>query len=688
MKLLLIHADSFAYQVKSPATSEREELTEDRKSQAMKNVLVAFCTVESIDEVSPEDVVMKAAQEVADVARKVGAKNVMLYPYAHLSPELAKPRVAIKILQNLEASLSTLGEFKVGRSPFGWYKGFTIECKGHPLSELSRSIVPLGAGAEALRQGKRRMGRGEEAVKERKEAEKVEGRAMEGERFGRFILVDADGSEYEVTPDNWKECPIFQRGQEVYRLLWIFVRNELEGNPGRRVPKHIDYMRKLELMDYCPESDLGNFKLYPNGALIFDLIKDYALFKVAIPWGAMKIQNPLIYRQSVEAIRQLMGEFHERDYAMEYEGETFVLRFSSDPGAFPFVQKAIFSHRHLPVKVYEEVPCFRRELSGELVGLRRLRQFTMTDQHCFCGNEDQAKEEFEKLCLIFKDLMDRVIAKGNWVLGWEGVEWFYEKHKAWLKDLCVKMGVPSFFKLTKEMTHYYAIKNEYQAIGADEANVQISTVQYDVKNGERFGIRYVAEDGRKLPCIILHASSFGSLERTLYILLENAAKDEERGKAPMLPLWLSPDQVRLIPVADRHLAKCREIAERLQSEGIRVSLDDRNLSVPKRVMDAKTSWVPYIIVLGDRELESDKLPVVVREKSGIQEEFRQAMSLPELIQEIREKCQGMPFRPSYLPMELSRRITFVPWGKGRPSPKPKEGLGKPNPSHGSPPKPA
>jgi threonyl-tRNA synthetase len=666
MKLLLIHADSFTYQVKSPATQEREELTEERKSQSMKEVLVAFCTVESIDEANPEGVVKRAEKEIVDVAKKVGAKNVMLYPYAHLSSDLAKPRIAIKILQDLEAALSRLGDITVKRSPFGWYKSFTIECKGHPLSELSRSIVPESKGEEGALKGRRKYREGEaEGEGEAEERQEEVGGRKGGERFGRFILVDVDGSEYEIAPDNWKECPIFKHEGEVYRLLWIFVRNELEGNPGKGSPKHIDYMRKLELIDYCPESDLGNFKLYPNGALIFDLIKDYALLKVAIPWGAMKIQNPLIYRQSVEAIRQLMGEFHERDYAMEYEGETFVLRFSSDPGAFPFVQKATFSYRHLPVKVYEEVPCFRRELSGELVGLRRLRHFTMTDQHCFCASEEQAREEFEKLCFIFKDLMDRVIAKGNWVLGWEGVEWFYEKHKDWLKGLCMKMGVPSLFKLTKEMTHYYAIKNEYQAIGADEANVQISTVQYDVKNGERFGIRYVAEDGRRLPCIILHASSFGSLERTLYVLLENAAKDEERGKAPMLPLWLSPDQVRIIPVADRHLAKSREIAGRLLSENIRVSLDDRNLSVAKRVMDAKTSWVPYIIVLGDKELKSEMLPVVVREKSSIKEEFRQTMSLFELIREIREKCEGMPFRPSYVPMELSRRISFVPWGKGR-----------------------
>ncbi len=642
MRLLFIHADRFQYKVVSKAIENPEPLEGAERESSFQEVLVVFTTVEEPDERSPGEVAGQAVENVLDVVGRLGARKVVIYPYAHLSSHLASPSASLSILKAVEEGLKASG-IDAHRSPFGWYKAFTVACKGHPLSELSRSVTP-----EA-----------EELKLKREEVGKAEGAG----RFTRFILLGVDGEEYEVTPQNWRDCPIFAKPGHVFKLLWTFVRNELEGNPPKGSPKHIDYMRKLELIDYCPESDVGNFKLYPNGVLIFDLIKDYALYNVAMPWGAMKIQNPLIYRQSVKEIRELMGEFHERDYGMEFENEAFVLRFSSDPGAFPYMQKAGFSYRHLPVKVYEEVPCFRRELSGELVGLRRLRHFTMTDQHCFCGDEEQAREEFERLCLMFKDLMDNVIAKGNWVLGWEGVESFYEPRKEWLKGLGVKMGVPAFFKLTSEMTHYYAIKNEYQAIGADEANVQVSTVQYDVKNGERFGIGYVGEDGKKHPCIILHASSFGSIERTLYAILETAAKDEERGRAPMLPLWLSPDQIRLIPVAERHLEKCREISEKLSREKTRVSLDDRNLSVSRRVMEAKTSWVPYIIVVGDKEMQGETLPVVIRERSSIKEEFRQNMILFELIEETRSKCKDMPFRPSYVPVELSRRVTFVPWGR-------------------------
>ncbi|MEM3104512.1 MAG: threonine--tRNA ligase, partial [Candidatus Bathyarchaeia archaeon] len=587
--MLLVHADSFEYKVTSKAIDMAEPLSEHMKEGMFKELLVVFTTIEKGD--GNLQILKSAVSNVKDVADKIGVKSVLIYPYAHLSSNLAEPDEALKVLKLFEESLKEEG-FTVYRSPFGWYKSFKLSCKGHPLAELSRSIT---------------------TTVETEESEKAEGPPSKLREFHRFIVMDVDGSTYEVNVNEWRNCSVFKKEGKIYRLLETFIRNEIEGNPPKKKPKHIEYMRRLELVDYCPESDVGNMKFYSNGVLIADLIRDYALFKVALPWGAMKIQNPLIYRESVKEIRELMGEFHERDYRMSYGGENFVLRFASDPGAFPFMQKTVFSYRHLPVKIYEEVQCFRREKSGEVVGLRRLRSFTMTDQHCFCRDEEQAKGEFRKLCIMFKDLMN-MIAPDSWVMGWEGVEWFYEENKEWLRSLTVEMGVPAFFKLSREMSHYYAIKNEYQVIGADEANVQIATVQYDIKNGERFQIMYTGEDGKRHPCIIIHASSFGSIERTLYALLEVAAKMEEEGRPPMLPVWLSPEQVRLIPVAERHLASCNEIADILEKSNIRVGIDDRELSVARKVRDAKTRWVPFIVVIGDKEHKTGKLPVGIRDK--------------------------------------------------------------------------
>jgi threonyl-tRNA synthetase len=418
-------------------------------------------------------------------------------------------------------------------------------------------------------------------------------------------------------------------------------------------------MRKLELVDYCPESDVGNLKWYPQGMLLKDLIMDYAFRNVALPWGAMKMQNPLLYRTDFETIRQLQGEFHERDYRVE---DGLVLRFASDPGAFPFVQKTVFTYRNMPFKVYEEAICFRKEQKGELTGLMRVRNFWMTDMHAFCMSEEQAREEYYGLSVMFGRLMDSVIAGGNWVLGFEVVEEYYEKYRELFRKIVRELRVPAFFKLMREMTHYYAFKNEFQAIFPNGENLQISTVQWDVKNGERFNICYYDSDGARKPVpIIIHASSFGSVERAVAAILENAAGRVSQGRPPMLPVWLSPEQVRLIPVdVQRHMDGCIRVAERLEKEGARVGIDDRDLTVSKRVAEAKTRWIPFIIVYGDRELETNMLRIVVREESTLEKDHVEEMSLEDFAAYFRKRVGDMPTRPLYIPRELSKRASFVP----------------------------
>ncbi len=474
-------------------------------------------------------------------------------------------------------------------------------------------------------------------------------------KFHKFVIVDENGVQEEISPDNWDKSKILQKGGK-YELLRSFVRNELSENPPKGKPRHVEMMRKLELVDYCPESDVGHLKWYPKGMNIFDLILDYALFHIALPWGAFKMKNPIMYRENVEEIAKLMGEFHERDYGLEVDKQQFILRFAADPGGFPYMQKVLFSHKQLPVKNYEEAICFRKEQKGEVVGLKRVRNFNMTDMHAFCADEKMAKAEYEKLCHKFKELMNDVIARDNWVLGWEVVEEYWDNWGEWFIKIIKEMKIPSFVKIMKRMSHYYAFKNEFQAIGVDGDNVQISTVQYDIKDGERFNISYVGEDNKKHPCIILHASSFGSIERALYAMLETAAKKELEGKNPLLPVWISPEQVRIIPIADRHLKHCEEMAKKM--DNIRLGIDDRAERTGKKVAEAKKDWIPYIIVVGDNELKDDNYNVTIRAKN---EDSK--MSLKEFLSMIRAETEGKPFRPLYLPAKLSQRPIFVPWGE-------------------------
>ncbi len=625
MKILLIHADFLKFKPKKRAIKIAEEAEEIEKE--IKECLVVFTAVERTEEKNVELAAEALVKEAIDVAEKVNAKTIVFYPYAHLSSNLASPEKAIEVLKRARELLVKKG-YKTEKVPFGWYKEFAIKCKGHPLSELSREFFPE-----------------EVKLKERKR----------GSEFHRFILIDKEGKEYEIDKENWKSCEIWKYGGKDYEMLKIFVRNELEGHKSEHhIPKHIEYMKKLELVDYCPESDVGHFKWMPNGLLIKDLILAYQE-RLAREYGAFKISNPLIYRLSNENIRRLLGEFHEKDYSWREGNEELILRFASDPGAFPFMQKVLFTYKIMPIKEYEEAICFRKEQKGELTGLRRVRNFLMTDLHTFCIDENQAKEEFEKLCVICKNLMDNVISKGRWVLGWEAVEEFYKENKGWIIGVIKKLGVPSFIKLMKERSHYYSLKNEFQSIEADEANTQISTVQFDVVNGKRFDIGYIGKDGKKHPCIILHCSTFGSIERTLCCILENAAIDEKEGKLPMLPLWLSPTQVRIIPVSlERHMKFSLKLLDELKRENIRVDIDDNVETVSKRILNSEKDWVPYVLVVGDKEEKSKKL-IVRKRETGKQVE----MTKEELINEIKEKTKGLPFKELPLSEFLSKRPVFV-----------------------------
>lgn len=472
--------------------------------------------------------------------------------------------------------------------------------------------------------------------------------------FVKFVIADLQGTTYGIGVEDFARCPVFSMREPQYALLKQFVVNELgRKKQTENAPKHIAYMRRHELVDYCEVSDKGHYKWYPNGLLIQKLLLDYAS-NLSQQWGAFEVRNPILIRGDCNAVGQLMGEFHERDYTVDGGRSMGYLRYASDPLAFPFMQSVRFTHRQTPLKVYEEANCFRNEQEGEVSGLKRVRNFTMTDMHAACSSVDEARHEFELLCLRFAALMDDVICRERWVLGWEGTIDFYEENKEWLVDIGRKMHVPALFKLMPQMSHYYAIKNEFQVITEDRSNIQVSTVQWDVKDGERFDIGYIGEDGSKHSCpVILHASSFGSIERTLCAILENIAVDSEGGKPPMFPLWLSPTQARIIPLSDEHIEAASNLCDRFSKASIRADIDDRGDTVGKKVRNAEQDWIPYIVVIGGREMLSGKLSVRIREDSS-----QIQVTAEHLISLIHQQTDGMPFRLLPLSKYLSRRPIF------------------------------
>ncbi|HLE05886.1 MAG TPA: threonine--tRNA ligase [Candidatus Nanoarchaeia archaeon] len=634
MKILTLHSDYIKFEPTKKAIKSAEDI--ELKESMMKECLVVFSAVEKDDEEKVDGVIKELVSQIKKVAEQVKTKKIVLYPYAHLSSNLSNPDTAIKVLKGAEEELKK--EYEVIRAPFGWYKKFEISCKGHPLSELSRQF---SAGSETPTGEKKRK---------------------EGSEFNKFYVITQKGEIEEINDKNWDKAGIWKDKAQRVGMLRHLVRNELVGNIAKDAPKHVELMKRLELYDYVPESDTGNLRAYPNGALIFDLLKDYVLYNSALKLGCVKLYNPLMFDPSDPIINELVGDFHEKDYRIKTEKKEFILRYASDPLNFPLFKGLNITYKQMPFAIYEEAPSFRYEKRGECVGLKRLRAFNMLDIHVFTATEKESSDKIEELCYNFSDMLKNLIGD-KFVLAWEVVEEYWNKYKEYFIRITKKMNCPTFIKIMPGMSHYYAFKNEYQAIGLDGSNVQVSTLQLDVKDGKRFDIGFVDTDGQKKPCYIIHTAPIGSLERCMYLVLENTVYDEEEGKCPMIPLWLSPEQVRVLPVSNEHLAHAIKVSEELEQNNIRVGIEDRDLTLGKKVYEAKSKWVPYIVVVGEQETKSGKYKVTIRSESTKDKDKIVEMTASEIVNHIKERVKGLPYRPMYINKLLSKRLVFFTWSQ-------------------------
>lgn len=235
---------------------------------------------------------------------------------------------------------------------------------------------------------------------------------------------------------------------------------------------------------------------------------------------------------------------------------------------------------------------------------------------------------------------------------------FYEENKEFVHSLVDVLKKPILIEMWDHRFFYFVLKFEFNFVDALDKASALSTVQIDVENAERYGITYVDSDGNEKHPYILHCSVSGAVERVMYALLEKAKYMLDEGKLPMLPVWLSPTQVRIIPVSEKFVDAAIKIADEIAGKGIRVDVDDRNETLGKKVRDAHTEWIPYIAVVGEREVESGKLAVTVRAESTQKEQKRVEMGVEELAARIKAECEGKPFMPLPLPRLLSLRPSF------------------------------
>jgi len=458
------------------------------------------------------------------------------------------------------------------------------------------------------------------------------------------IILMPDGSEIalDVNDKNSVVKALINISDE--ELKKYILSEEVKG-AEKPEPPSIKIMQQHELVDYEPASDSGHFRFYPKGHMRFELLSDWAREIALNRLGAMQIDSPVVYDWSDEEIREQAGSFHERHYvvkAPDDDNKEFILRFAGDFGLFKIMKKAKFSHKMLPLRIYEFSKSFRYEKRGELSGLKRLRAFHMPDIHCFCKDVDQGFSEYINLYQKYCDLADGIGIK--YAIGFRILESFYKEHRDKIIELVNYSKRPVFVELLSEMKHYWVLKHEFQGVDSVDGCVQLSTVQLDIKDAAVYGINYVDSNGAKKGCIICH-SSIGSIERWIYLIIENAVKNAPHS----FPLWLSPTQLRIIPVSEKQLQYCKN----LKFGGVRFDIDDKDDTLSKKIARAGSEWIPYVAVIGDREVNSESLSVSRRSDGS------KFIAAPEKLElEIARLCAGFPYRPLPMAVMLSERPIF------------------------------
>ena len=609
MRILLIHAEKFSYEAKQKALAKAEELTEKNRRYFGENVLVAFTTVEEGDYDNAASIVKRAAEEIMEVARNVKASEIVIYPYAHLSRNLATAGEAISILQKLHLRLKGEG-IKVHKAPFGWYKAFEISCYGHPLSELSREI------------------------KAEKPEEEVE---VEHE----YAILTPEGKIYAPEEYDFKD--------ENFRILVEkeAFKKELPGGTSL-IPS---YCSKFSI-EWEPYSDHGHMRYGPEGALIVDLLSEYSwniALSLDIPVFYVKGTN--MFSLNVDAVREHAELFGSRLYSLRVGGNKLILRFAACHQQFAMLKDWIISYKNLPFGVFEVADSYRLEKPGELTLCFRLRKFYMPDLHIIARDLEEAKKlTFKVQSKILEEI--RKIGREYYAI-YNITKSFLHKHWDYVLELVRREGKPVLLVFYPEGKYYWVINVEYNIIDHLKRPREIGTFQIDIGNAKRFGIKYVDERGVEKYPVIIHTAIIGSLERYLYALLDTAALMEKKGEKPRLPTWLSPVQIRVIPVSKEFLGYSVNVAKKIEEAKIRVDVDDRDETLSRKIRDAEKSWIPYIVVIGKKEVESGKLTVRIRERKDVI-----SIEPEKLVRMIKSEIEKYPWKPLPMPMLLSKRPIY------------------------------
>ncbi len=441
-----------------------------------------------------------------------------------------------------------------------------------------------------------------------------------------FKLMSIAGAYWRGSEKN----PMLQR---VYGALFE-TKEELEAYEQQledaRRRDHRRIGRELKLFDLVEEMGPGHVVWLPAGATIRRELQRW-IEDLEIDRGYLHVITPAVAKRELYVKSGHWDHFRDAMYpVMEREGEEYVLRPMNCPSHIMVYMGEQHSYRELPMRIAELGNMHRWEKSGQVTGMSRVRIMTLNDAHIFCADVVQVEQEVEGVLRLMEEAYGVLGLKDyTYRLSLGDVEDhekyvdnppMWEAGEALLRRVLQKLGLP--FHEAKGEAAFYGPKIDVQFKTAQGKDESLVTVQVDFHFPAQFKLEYVAEDGSRQRPIIVHRGVISTLERMVALLIE-----EYEGN---FPVWLSPVQAMVIPIADRHIAYAEEVAARLKAHRLRVEVDGRSERMNAKIRDAQLRKIPYMLVVGDREEEGQAAAVRVRGGGDLG-----AMAVTEIVEKLR-----------------------------------------------------
>ncbi len=394
--------------------------------------------------------------------------------------------------------------------------------------------------------------------------------------------------------------------------------------------------RELEIFAFSENVGQGLPLWLPRGAKMRELLEDF-LKKAQKKAGYQQVITPHIGHKKLYITSGHYEKYGKDSFQPIHtprEDEEFLLKPMNCPHHIEIYKTRQWSYRDLPVRYAEFGTVYRYEQSGELHGLTRVRGFTQDDAHIFC-TPDQLKEEFKRVIdlvlyvfgsLGFEDFEAQISLrdpddKEKYI----GSEENWQRAETAIKEAAAEKGLKTRVELGEAA--FYGPKLDFMVRDVLGRKWQLGTIQVDYNLPERFGLEYKGPDGQMHRPVMIHRAPFGSMERFTAILLEHTGGD--------LPLWLAPEQAIILPISEKYLAFAENVLNLLANSGIRADVDRRDERVGKKIRDAETRKIPYMLIVGEKEQQAGTVSVRRRKQGDLG-----AMSVDELIRRMKEEQQN------------------------------------------------